>query len=192
MVRYDCEICCGRGTIRLPLYKRASAVAVNASVAMEESSREYPCPECSETVPFARIGVLGAMQAMDTRIDDPKYIEHVKRAAAHSLIEEAIKGGYVKIESGPPDSRQLRQEFRVSLGVVSQKQIATLEERVAARQIDIAQEVAAEAVAQIDNCGSYYGHVDILKRDAARMVRDSIKTILAKRAAWKPDPLPRS
>src|SRR5713226_8423809 len=91
---------------------------------------------------------------------DPEYIEHVKYTAAHGLIEEIIKGGYVKIESGQPDTRELRQEFRVTLGVVSQKQVATLEQRIAQRQIEIAQEVAVEATYQINNWGSYYGHAD--------------------------------
>lgn len=186
MARYDCEICQGCGTISLPIYRRASVTPISAASIMEESSRRYPCPECSEAVPFARIGVIGAIQAVDTRIDDPKYIEHVKQSAARSLLGEIIKGGYVKTESAPPNNREMRQEFRVTLGVVSQKQVATLEERIAARQIEIANEVAEEASLQIGNWGSFYGHADILKRDAVQMVRDSIKTVVAKRAAWKP------
>jgi hypothetical protein len=188
MTKYDCEICRGRGTIRLPIYRRVAAFVVDAATAsvMEESAREYPCPGCSESIPFARVGIVGALKVMDTRIDDPKYIEHVKHACAHSLIEEIIKGGYVKIERAPPDTQQMRQELRVTLGVVSQKQVATLEERVASRQIEIAQEVANEAEAGINNYGSYYGHADILKRDATREVREAIKTVLAKREAWKP------
>jgi hypothetical protein len=192
MTRYDCEICRGAGTIRLPIYRRMTALAVNASPVMEEHSRKYPCPECSESVAFARVAVIGTIQAVDTRIDDPEYIEHVKHSAAHNLIEEIIKGGYVKIESGPPDTRELRHEFRVTLGVVSQKQVATLEERVAQRQIEIAQEVTDEAATQINNWDSYYGHSEILKRDAIRMVRESIKAVLVKRAAWRPTTIART
>jgi hypothetical protein len=33
--------------------------------------------------------------------------------------------------------------------------------------------------------GSYYGHAEILKRDATRLVGDAIKAFLAKRAVWK-------
>jgi hypothetical protein len=185
MTKYDCEICCGRGTIRLPVRRRVVACTFNELPAMEETAREYPCPECSEAVPFAHVGIVGAIQAVDTRIDDPKYIEHVKHAAAHSLIEEIINGGYVKIQKAPADTARMRQEFRVTLGVVSQKQVATLEERIAERQIEIAQEVASVAEARITNWGSYYGHDDISKRDATREVREAIKTVLAKRAAWK-------
>lgn len=192
MAKYDCEICCGRGTVRLPIYRRATAFVADLAPTIEESSREYPCPECSEAVPFARVGVVDAIKAMDTRIDDPKYIEHVKRTAAHSLIDQLINGGYLKVESGPANTAEMRQEFRITLGVVSQKQVATLEERVAERQIEIAQETAAEAEHQINNWGSYYGHADILKRDATRMVREAIKTVLTKRAAWKLSPLQRS
>ncbi len=191
MTKYDCEICNGRGTIRLPIYRRVSALAFSTEAIQDigESSREYPCPECSEAVPFARVGVVGSITAMDTRIDDPKYIDHVKNEAAHALVEEIIKGGYIKIERGPEDTQELRREFRVTLGVVSQRQVATLEERVASRQIEIAQQVASEAEAQINNWGSYYGHPDILKQDATRMVRESIKTVLAKRTAWTRDTL---
>ncbi len=186
MTKYDCEICCGRGTIRLPIYRRPRALRVNVMPEIEESAREYPCPECSEQVPFAHVGVVGALKEIDTRIDDPKYIEHVKRACAHSLIEEIINGGYVKVEMSPPDTAQMRQSFRATLGVVSQKQVATLEQRVASRQIEIAQEVAGEAEAGINNWGSYYGHADILKRDATREVREAVTKVLARRAAWKP------
>lgn len=192
MTKYNCEICRGSGTIRLPLYRslaRFNPEAVSATI--EESSRQYPCPECSEQVQFARVGIVGAIHEIDTRIEDPEYIEHVKHTAAHSLIEEIIKGGYVKIESGTPDTRKLNREFRVTLGVVSQKRVATLEERIAQRQIEIAQEVAVEAQFQINNWGSYYGHADILKRDATRMVAEAIKTVLAKRAAWTPTTLAR-
>lgn len=187
MTKYDCEICRGRGTIRLPIYRRLGAVVADfsASPVMKEDARDYPCPECSDQVAFARVGIVGALKEIDTRINDPKYIERVKRACAHSLVEEIINCGYVKVEMAPPDATKMRQTYRVTLGVVSQKQVATLEERVALRQIEIAQEVAAEAEAGINNWGSYYGHADILKRDATREVREAIKTVLAKRAAWK-------
>lgn len=191
MAKYDCDICQGRGTIRLPIYRRLSvmAFAADAMSDVEESSRSYPCPECSDAVPFAQVGVVSSIMAVETRIDDPKYLEHVKRSAAMGLMAEIIKAGYVKVESGPDDTREFRREYRVTLGIVSPKQVATLEERVAERQIDVAQEVAAEAEHQINNWGSYYGHADILKRDATRMVRDAIKAILAKRSAWKRESL---
>lgn len=186
MVSYDCEICQGRGTIRLPVYRRVvAAFDLSTCPAVDESSRQYPCPECSEAVPFARIGVVGAIKEVDERITDPAYLDHVRHAAAHCLMDEIIKGGYLKVETAPPDTRDMRRAFRVSLGVVSQKQVASLEERIAKRQIEVAHEVVAEAEYQINNWGSYYGHSDILKRDATRMVRESIQAVVAKRAAWK-------
>jgi hypothetical protein len=190
MTKHDCEICQGRGTIRLPIYRRAKlAVSISAASVIDESSRQYPCPECSETVPYARVGIVGALQSIDTRIDDPKYINHVKDACAHSLVDKIINGGYLKVESGPVDDKEMRQAFRITLGVVSQQQIATLEERVAKQQIDIAREVATEAAALINNWGSYYGHADILKGDAIQFIDDAIKTVLARRAAWRPSPI---
>jgi hypothetical protein len=188
MTKYDCDICRGRGTIRLPIYRRLGAVVAefSASPVIEDNARDYPCPECSDQVAFARVGIVGALKEMDTRIDDPKYIEHVKHAAAHSLIEEIINGGYVKLEMAPPDTTRMRQAYRVTLGVVSQKQVATIEERVARRQIDIAQEAATEAKAQIDNFGSYYARLDAIgKNSAARMIDEAVKTVIAKRAAWR-------
>jgi hypothetical protein len=189
MAKYDCDICQGHGTIRLPLYRRVMAFTAEPDVTMQESSRSYPCPECSDKVPFAQVGVVTSTVTIETRISDPKYLEHVKHSAAMGLMDEIIRAGYVQIEVGPDDTREFRREYRVTLGVVSPKQVATLEERVAGRQTEVAHAVVKEAEHQINNWGSFYGHADILKRDATRMVREAIQAVLAKRAAWKRESL---
>lgn len=192
MTRYDCDVCCGRGEIRVPLYSRltvaqASIMAADSIPDMTPTSRHYPCPECSDQVDFARVGVVSAIRSMDSRINDAGYIQHCKEEAALQLMSEIVKAGYVKTETGPHDSWEMRNAFRVTVGVVSSKQVASFEERVARRQDDVANEVAREACRQINNWGSYYGHQTISKEAANNLVHDAIGTVRAKRSEWKDD-----
>src|SRR5258708_6332965 len=87
-VKKPCEICRGSRVSRLPIYRPVSALAFDASaaVSIEQSWRDYPCPECGDQVDMNRVAVLDAHAMIDSRIDDPEFQQHAKRTAAHMLV----------------------------------------------------------------------------------------------------------
>jgi len=186
--RHDCEICRGAGKVRLPISLRLMAAASLEMAPSEpvESSREYPCPECSDVVRLERVQAAREETLVASYIKEPRFIEHVQHVLAHQLAGFLLKHGYIKFERGPEDTQQMRFAMRATVGVVRPGQLDNLEERIAERQTEVAQEVVGEAQRQIDNWGSYYGHADILKRDAMRFVGEALQTVLKLRAkAWK-------
>jgi hypothetical protein len=177
--KYDCEICRGRGLVRLPLYRRATVSFEATATSIEESYREYPCPECSDQAPLERVAVLDVHSMVDARIDTPEFREHAMRHAALRLVDELLKADFITLERGKTDTFRERYPVVATIGVVSKKQVATLERRIADRQDEVAKVVALEAKKQIDNWGSHYGHADILKRDAKAQVDSALNHVLS-------------
>lgn len=175
----NCEICRGAKIVRLAIYR---SVPMTICDGIEEAEappwREFPCPECGMSVKQERVAVLEAHAMVDSRIDDPSFADHTHRSAAHQLVEHLLKGGFITFERGPVDQRWMRYPVVASLGAVSPGQVATLEQRVAERQDQVAIAVAREAKRQIDNWGSHYGHADILKRDARAQIDSALQRVL--------------
>lgn len=185
MIKHDCEICRGSGVIRPPIYRRAQA-AVDFNVdAITESSRIYPCPECADTTPQERVAIVQYHTLVDSMVGDPAYVEAAKSNAAHQLIAGLLKGNFIRFKRGPNDAREFNFPVQATIGVVSQKNVADLEARVAEHQEQLAREVMAEAERAIDHWGSYYNHQSIRKDDATRSIREALAAVLAKRASWK-------
>ncbi len=174
-MKRDCEICRGAGLIRLPLYRHAAVnYGQDGPVSIEESSRTYPCPECANTIPQERLAVLQSHTLVDSRINDPRFAQHVKSGAAHMLVDELLKNGFITFARGPDDNGQMAYPMVATIGVVSPKHVANLEDRIAERQAIIATELADEAVKQISNWGSFYSGPDygiITKSRAIELVR---------------------
>lgn len=189
MAKYDCDICRGSGRIRIPVCPRLSVTAVMVETvpdqALVESSREFPCPQCSEMMPIGRVHAITERITMDTRITDPEYVRSIKDGLAHQLVAHLLHHNYIQFQRGPNDLAEVCYPMRATIAVASPKALDTLEERIGERQIEIANEVVTEAITQIDNWGSHYGHSEILKQDARPLIRNSIKTVLARRMRWK-------
>lgn len=189
-MNHNCEICRGRGTIRLSVHRPLDITALKSSaVAPAEiiPSRDFPCPECSDVVPITKVHAEQLETLADSRYEgDPSFMEHVRESLAFDLAAHLLRHGYIYFERRPTNRLNYQFAMRATIGVVTKKQADSLEERIAARQIELAQEVVTEAKAQIDNWGSDYGHTDILKRDARQQVDDAMKVVLKRRAGWKP------
>lgn len=189
MTKANCEICRGNGRVRLPIFR--SVMAFSASEmpdASEEAYREYPCPECSDAVPIGRINALrDETFASSNYADDPKFTDHVKRALAHQLADYLMRYDYIGFERSPIDTIQMRFTMRATVGVVSKKVVATIEERTAQHQEALAREVMAEAGRQISNWESHYTGDEgrISKAQAIDSVRDSLRIVLEERAKWR-------
>lgn len=182
-MKNKCEICQGRRRIRLPLYKRLSFRLPDAAPppTIEDTYREYPCPECSETVSQDRVSIVTMVTPFDDRNMNPGFLEHIKRSSAHALVDELIKGGFIVLKDGPSDPREFRTSLIATLGVVSPKTVATLEQRVAKRQSEVAQKVVVEAARRIRQWGSAYSGEDgsIRKSQAIDALRDAMKAVEA-------------
>lgn len=135
------------------------------------------------------VGQIGAAHEetfVASYIDDPSFLDHVKEGLACAIGAQLLKSGYIKFRRSLNDLRELRFEMVATVGVVHPSKLDTLEQRIAERQSEVAQEVACEAVNQIDNWGSYYGHAEVLKHDARRLIGEALKSVLNRRAVGQP------
>jgi len=182
-----CEICRGQGQIRLPIYRSVSVYTPSDELVAptaQEAYKIYPCPECAETIPVERLGIIdyhSEVGPQDPRLAcDQEYMRYACDNAAHHLFDEIIKGGFIQYERGPTDDRRMSFPLRATMGVASLKTVATFKERVRQHQEMIAREVMVEAADQISNWGSYYGHADILKSQARDCIQAALTTVLAR------------
>lgn len=191
MARYDCEVCCGRGLVRLQIQRRTSVVDFKAAemipMVAELAYRDYPCPECGDVIPLERLATVEFHSMVNNQITDPEFTKHAMNGAAHRLIDELLAKNFIRMQRGPDDSSQFRYPLVATLAVVSPQHVATLEDRVAQHQEVVAQEVVDEAIRQISNwCSDYTGDEGrIRKSEAIDDVRRALKDVLAKRTQKK-------
>ena len=185
----SCDICRGSGKITLPVYREVQMKPDPdlplTPTAMATAARNYPCPECQDHVDMKRLGVLQRHRDLVILTDDG-YMRAAQTAAARELVDQLLREGYiqfemVRTEESGPDSGQLR----AVLGVVHPGVVATMEQRIAARQEEVANQAANEAVRQINNWGAHYGRTWVEKDLAAERIFKAIRTVVEKRAEWR-------
>lgn len=183
-----CPICQDSKRIRLPLYHQLSVTASDLDVVtLREDCREYACPECAkeEVVPYRRVGAVSARRMMDDLRMTPEHKASWREATVRSLslglVDHLLKNGYIKVEDTPADTYH-PGAVQVTLRAVAPADVATFDQRVAERQMEVASEVAEEAKRLIDNWGSYYQHRGISKDNAHREIDAAIRNVRAKRA----------
>jgi len=189
----DCDICMGRGTVRLPVYERLSVTELDGSVpgGMEERSREFPCPQCAEVVSFQRMAVVTAMADIDTRgqrIHGDAYVKSVQRGAAVKLADYMLTQGLISFELRPDASRDTIKLMQATVGVVAPRDVATLERRVALRQMEVAEQVVDATIEEIRNWGSYYHGREagsVGKSQAIEWLRTALKKVREYRNATR-------
>ena len=149
--RYDCEVCCGAGLVRLALHRAVRAAPFDAAIepTVEQSWRDYPCPECADMIPLARVATVEFHSLLDTRIHDPEFTKHARRRAVQGMLAGIFNKGFVTFEMGKPNTYQMTRPMIATLGVVSPTKIASIEERVAQRQNLVAQAVLDRAARRI-------------------------------------------
>lgn len=151
-MRSECDICRGCRVIRLPVYRPLTVTyaKLDAPLELGESSREFPCPQCCETVKVGQVGAIreetfGASQLRN----DPGFIDHVKGWLVSAIGAQLLKSGYINFQSGPDSD--FKFQMVATVGMVHPSKLDTLEQRIAERQAEVAKEVANEAARQIDN-----------------------------------------
>lgn len=184
-------VCRGSRKIRLPLHYPVQARyepsfdAIEAAEAFQ-ASKEFPCPECSPKVPEERVAVLEVGAAISAFHDDnPDYTEAAKRTLAHSVAHELLRGGFIQFHKGPTDKFSMRYELTGRVGVVSTSVVASMEERIAERQTEVAKEVAARAAEEVAVWGSFYtgNEGSITKTQAIDAIERAVKLVFEQRAA---------
>jgi hypothetical protein len=180
----ECPVCQGRKRIKLPLYQPVSAsFSDDADWTAREASREYACPECSG-VPESRVNILGCVASIfcPDPVNFPDQIKAMRHHMAREMAEKLVKDGFIRIEVGPVGD-DFRSEVTATLGAVSERAVASMEQRIAEHQDVVAREVANAAAAGIRVWGSYYTDDDgsIPKSQAVDAVREALKAVLEKR-----------
>lgn len=181
----ECPVCRGRGSIHLPLHHDVSVHQLQDDMPiMVESSRLYDCPECVSKVPYRRIAACRVVALMDADMQPETkkwWKENAAKRMAADIARRLIDEGYVEFEE-IPEQEFHRGGMSALIRVVAKKDVATFEQRVAARQMEIVDELALEAKSQIDNWGSYYGWEQISKAEAHRQIDDAVKAVRRRRA----------
>ena len=156
--QFSCDICRGSGTVLLPIYRQMRVVPDTRKTEREDTARSYPCPECSRYIPQQRVAVVQFLSLVHTGIQEPESLAAVRKEAAHGLVEELLKAGLISFERGPDDTVRCTFPVRATVGVVSSTDVASLEQRVAARQEEFAQDVIRTAARKIRYWGAeFYG-----------------------------------
>lgn len=189
MTNSRCEICRGSGLVRLPIYRTAAVTAFdNSAQIIEESARNYPCPECADLVPQERLALVQYHSLVDARCTDKEYIDAANEDAAHRLVGALLKGGFIRFEHGKKDARGLTFPIQATVGVVSTKHVATMEERIAERQDEFAREVINEAGRGIESWGTSAGEGAIYKSQAIDELNLALRRLLSKRKSHPHQP----
>jgi hypothetical protein len=125
---------------------------------MTESSREYPCPECSAgDLPHERLmAVKISRDGPDHLANDPRFLEIMAGGMARALGDEMLKRHLIRFERSPVDQSTGRFEVKATIGVMAPGRVAKFEERVAERQFEVAEAIVVAAEEEVRNWGSYY------------------------------------
>lgn len=172
----------------MPLYQKLNAFSVEDNVSpLAATSREFPCPECSDSVSLDRVAIMRyegrASVPYYGQPTPPEYHEYVRRDAVFAMLDAVTKAGLVKVETGPTDDMSMTFGVKASVGVVSPTVVATMEQRIAQNQQVVAMEVVDEAKRLISNWNSHYtgDNGSIQKSQAIQEIEEALDVILRKR-----------
>lgn len=155
------------------------------AASIENIYLRIPCPECAPRAPETKVAILKVGAMVDSRAFDlyPQARPAAQRHAAYLLIAQLEKRGYIRFREEPGDDPAFwgRAEMTATLGVVSPTEVATIEACVEEALTPLAQQIADEAIKQIDNWGSVYDRHQISKTTAAQLIREAVRTFFRER-----------
>lgn len=173
----ECPVCRGARFVRLPLYHPATFTEVDSGpLGSCEAYREIACPDCTDQVPFNRLGVLKEVKAIEQTgtLEEAQIRGIPTRQAVHAMVDRIMRDGLMAVEKVPTTRGY---QLRCTLGVVAPHHVATFEERVAERQFEVANEVAEDAAREIEVWGSYYGQQTIHKSQALQSIAAALRKV---------------
>lgn len=182
MANSRCEVCRGRGLVRLPLYKQASFVADNAPVSMDEASRQYPCPECGMKAHVDKVLAVDVHSMVDSRVPDDA-LPHIREGVAHRLVASLLERGFIEFGEG----QQRASGYGVSYPIIATLYAVhpsegrrSIEDRLRERQDQFAGAVADEVIDRVREWGISSRYVDshrIEKRRVEEIVREAVRHV---------------
>lgn len=187
----ECDICNGRRTVRLPVYQSVVSGPIDADIStvVDQSSREYPCPECAsdDRAPVTRLQALqGRMDVQEYLAGDVNFMRHAGRNLAARLGVDLFERGLIEIAKRTYADEMGRNvlQVRATVAAFSPNTRIKLEQRVAERQLEVAAEVVDATIEEIANWGSFYhgrmgGRVDASQ--AVQWLRDALKRVRERR-----------
>ena len=177
---HDCLVCRGSRTIRLPLHQPLRLSPMPSEITatdIVESSRTYPCPECSKSDVPSGVMLMGVEKVVDgmmmQEVRDRHALEaHIKSDIAHAFAQEMLDQGVIVFSES---KEKYDVKFRAVLGVASKQATAALDEEMSRRAAEMLDGIAETAAAKISNWGSHYSGDDgpIGKGMAMRFVREA-------------------
>lgn len=182
-----CPVCRGSQRLRLPLFREFSITDMAEAMPSDtvESSREYACPECKGgAASFVRLQAVTEMQNVVTDAM-PAINEAVRYGLARAIAERLLRDGLIAFEIGKPDTYRMSTPIRGTLHAVAPQNVATMQERIEERQMQVAALVVEEAQRQVRNWGSDFHWSSLTKDDASRLIRESLGVVKKKLAEWK-------
>lgn len=185
----DCDVCGGRRVITLPVVRRIplAPMAKFEASATTVSRRQFPCPECGPQVSENRVKIMEfgatiAAQALGYFGQGgvpAEFVAMAQRDAARTIHEAMLQQGLFSFERGPYDRNDMTEPHYARIGVVAPAVVASMEERIAERQEELAREVVKEArplIAVSLTAQSAVETLDIVLRDVlARRKREKIE-----------------
>lgn len=187
----DCDVCGGRGEVSLPVMTRdLSAAPITAEAFMIEikaSRRDFPCPQCVQTVQDHCLIVVAKGGTFMPKYCADEVRPGARRTAAHKLMDDMLASGAIQFDERDaperyPGSGQHDLVITCRVGVVRPEVVAGLERRVADRLAPLIEEFTDQACGEIDNWGSRHADTTalILKRDARYLIRSAAVRFLQK------------
>lgn len=178
MARHDCDICGGSGEIRVPVRPKLRVVDgpnLTADVALPALWRSYACPECSDTVALRNLGVLYECAHVDERYQIPE--DRIKEQLAHEMVANILRHDLIEFRRGAPIRAQMEWAMTGTLLIAPRKTASNFEDYAKDRATAITRQVVDVAGHEINNWGSYFGHSEILKQDAIRLMGSAMRDV---------------
>lgn len=173
-----CAVCGDSRKVRLPVRMTVTQNPVDLSVSIDDGFKEYPCPECAPYVPIDRVRVLDVHASVREQYL-PEAEAHVQRSAAHQLVDHVLRGGFITFERGPrARDPWLDVPMVATMAVVAPGVVATMEQRIAERQDQVAEAVAEEAKRRISIWGRDVGYTHIEKGRAYDSINEALAEVL--------------
>ncbi len=141
MTRKICDICYGTRRIRLPI-KPTTPIAIYPDGEVKddmirETSREYPCPECSPHVDDNHVQMIGMITQAPLREwkhDAPRIKRHVHENIAHKIAVGLLDAGFIHFTERKwdmhPECGPDTMEVTGRMGVVTTNVVSSMDDRI--------------------------------------------------------------
>jgi hypothetical protein len=176
-----CPVCRGSKKINLPLTHQLEIEESDHST-MPEAFRTYDCPECgplrikTERFKAGKVMTFMDQDQMTTPAAKEWWYKAARETMGRMIAQKMIDEGFIEFERLEPDAYHGEGILASFYGALP-KHTEPMEQRIAERQMEVAEEVAAEAKRLIHNWGSYYHWDTIRKDEAAREISAAVTNI---------------